>query len=88
MQNDHLSFLTILSGNTRITFDGKYEIVEKQRGADLKPFKMITFNESGEIEEKPDSDCVSFTNNFFPGTLITARICINFNNIENGKDHG
>lgn len=88
MNDDHSSFLTIMSGNTRIIFDGKYQIVEKQRGMEEKPFKMMTFNESGDIEDKPDPKCVTFANNFFPGTLITAKICINFNNIENGGGHG
>ena len=88
MEDDHSSFLTIISGNTRITFDGKYQIVEKQRGTEGKTFKMMTFNESGNIEDKPDSKYVTFAGQFFPGTLITAKISINFNNIENGVGHG
>jgi hypothetical protein len=85
MENDDSSFLTIMSGNTRITFDGKYKIVEIQKGNSGKPFKMMTFNDSGNIEDKPDEKYVTFADNFFPGTLITAKICINFNNIETGS---
>jgi hypothetical protein len=87
MESDHLSFLTLMSGNTRITFEGKYKIVERQRGSGEKPFKMMTFNDSGNIEDKPDQEYVTFADNFFPGTLITAKICINFNNIETGSGH-
>jgi hypothetical protein len=87
MEDDHSSFLTIMSGNTRITFDGKYQIVEKQRGTGETPFKMMTFNDSGSIEDRPDPKYVTFADNFFPGTLITAKICINFNNIEKGGEH-
>jgi len=88
MANDNSSFLAIMSGNTRITFNGEYQIVEKSRGEGEEPFKMMTFNASGNIEDKPDSKYVTFADNFFPGTLITAKICINFNNIENNGSHG
>ena len=88
MANDHLSSLTIMSGNTRIVFDGEYQIVEKSRGPGEEPFKMMTFNESESIEDKPDEKYVTFADNFFPGTLITAKICINFNRIENNNSHG
>jgi hypothetical protein len=80
---DNLSMLKITSGHTNITFDGKYKIVERQRGRETKPYKMMTFNENGNIEEMPDENYVTFTHNYFPGTLITARICIDSENIEN-----
>ena len=81
-KHDNSSFLTIISGNTRIIFDGKYQITEKRRGKDDTLYKMMTFNDSGDIEDKPDSKYVSYTENHFPGTMIVAKICINFTNIE------
>lgn len=86
MSQDNLSFLTIMSGNARVTFDGKYDIIEKPRGDQGKHYKMMTFNDSGEISDLPDSKYVSFAENFFPGTLMTAKICINFNSIQNSPN--
>ncbi len=83
--HDNSSFLTIISGNTRIIFDGKYQIQEKPRGKEGKIYKMMTFNDSGNIEDKPDPKYVMYTENTFPGTMIVAKICINFKNIENGE---
>jgi len=83
--HDNSSFLTIISGNTRIIFDGKYQIQEKPRGKEGKLYKMMTFNDSGNIEDKPDPQYVMYTENTFPGTMIVAKICINFKNIENGE---
>lgn len=80
--HDKSSFLTLMSGNTRIMFDGAYPIRKVMRGKDNTEYKMMTFNESGNIEELPDDKYVTFAQNFFPGTLIVARIFIKFNNIE------
>lgn len=68
---DDLSRLTILSGNTNITFDGTYNIQKKD------DFKVMTFNKSGNIEDKPDKKYVKYTEEYFPGTLISAKILIN-----------
>lgn len=87
MENDHASNLTLISGNTRIKFDGTYKIVERPRGKEGKLYKMMTFNNSGNIEDKPDDNFVTFADNFFPGTVITAKIYINFNNIEKEVIH-
>ena len=72
--NDEVSRLTILSGHARITFDGTYEIIEKTREGNK--FKIMAFNNNGDIEQKPDKKCVTFVNNYFPGTLINAKILI------------
>jgi hypothetical protein len=85
--NDNISKLAIISGNTRILFDGTYKIIEKPYAGSKKPFKMITFNESGDISDKPDKNFVTFAPHFFPGTLISARILIRFNN-PNLENHG
>jgi len=75
-EKDNVSFLSIVSGNTRIIFDGSYRLIERPRGKHQKLFKMMTFNEIGDLETKPDKKFVTFVDNYFPGTLITAKICI------------
>jgi hypothetical protein len=80
MNPDNLSSLTIISGNTKIIFDGKYKIQSKIKEG--RHFKVMTFNDTGEIDQKPDEKYVTFTGNIFPGTLIAAKICINFNSVE------
>lgn len=79
---DNVSKMSIISGNTRIIFDGTYGIVLKERGIQKEKFKMMTFNESGNIEDRPDSRYVNYTENYFPGTLITAKIFIDEENTE------
>ena len=83
---DSISKLVLMSGNTRITFDGSYNIVEKPKKGEKRNFKMITFNKSGEISEKPDKKYVNFAPNFFPGTIISARILIKFDNTNKTTD--
>ncbi len=70
--NERNSRMTVLSGNTSIIFDGKYKVVDKidQDGN----IGVMTFNESGKIEDKPDKNYVRFVKNYFPGTIIGARI--------------
>lgn len=73
-ENDNISQLSIISGNTNIIFDGKYEIRNKFIGNET--FKVMTFNGSGNIEDKPDKKYVKHINDCFPGTVITAKILI------------
>lgn len=77
---DNVSKMVILSGNTEIIFDGKYGITEKIEGQ--KRFNMMTFNSSGNIEEMPDKNYVRRSKHFFPGTIITANILLNDDDIE------
>jgi hypothetical protein len=78
---DDISKLIILSGNTKIIFDGLYEIVNKPKGDTV--FKIMAFNEEGDIEEQPDKKYVTFVDNFFPGTLISAKILISDDDTKN-----
>lgn len=64
----------MISGNTNIIFDGKYEIRDKLIGKDS--FKVMTFNDSGNIEDKPDRKYVKHIKDCFPGTIISAKILI------------
>jgi hypothetical protein len=73
---DDISRMTILSGNTSVVFDGKYGIQTKVN-TNNEVFRVMTFNESGNIEEKPDDNCVCQREDYFPGTLISAKILLN-----------
>lgn len=72
---DEISRMTILSGHTNITFDGSYDITEGQ--VDGENFKFMTFNKTGNIEDKPDPKYVKFVDHYFPGTIISAKILFN-----------
>jgi len=80
---DDISKMTILSGNTKITFDGSYALTDKAKG-DSK-FRVMTFNKSGDIENQPDENFVSFTENYFPGTMIIAKIRIGEEDLQPSK---
>lgn len=81
-EKDDVSYLSIQSGNTIIKFDGTYRIKNVYKGEHEKRFKMMTFNAEGDIENKPDKKFVIFANNYFPGTIISAKICIKEFNTE------
>lgn len=71
---DDVSKLVILSGNAQIIFDGNYRFTEKQVKDDK--YKVVSFNNSGTFDEKPDKKYVKFAENYFPGTMIIAKIKI------------
>ncbi|WP_020597188.1 hypothetical protein [Spirosoma panaciterrae] len=75
---DNLSSMTIISGNTRIIFDGSYQIETKEiiRDGKTHRFKVMPFNQTGDIEEQPDKKLVKFVPDYFPGTMLSAKICI------------
>lgn len=77
---DNNSKLTLISGNSKIVFDGTYPLKEVLKGSDVKPIQVMTFNDSGEISELPNEKFVTFVPQTFPGTLITAKICITSKN--------
>lgn len=80
---DSVSKMVILSGNTEIVFDGKYGITEKIDGKNK--FNMMTFNDSGSLEDMPDKNYVRHSQFFFPGTIITANILLNEDDVEEIK---
>lgn len=67
-----LSKMTLQSGKTNIIFDGKYNTCDRIVNGDK--YKVMTFNESGDIEDKPDTQYVKTTEYYFPGTFICANI--------------
>jgi hypothetical protein len=81
---DEISRMAILSGNTQIIFDGTYNTT---RGIlDGEEYKFMTFNKSGNIEEKPDSKYVKYVDNYFPGTIISAKILFNEDDLIDEKE--
>ena len=78
---DNQSRMTIISGRTKILFDGKYHIVEKINTNGEK-FKRMTFNNTGNIEDMPDASNVMFMKNYFPGTIISAEILLTDNDVK------
>lgn len=73
-EKEDISKMVILSGKTNITFDGTYKIVEKEK--DSEKFKYMTFNNSGEISEKPDNKYVKYVDYYFPGTVISVDLLL------------
>ena len=72
--SDGVSKLTILSGNTEVIFDGTYQITTRTK--DNNTFKIMSFNSSGNLNLKPDKRYVKLNKNYFPGTLISAKILL------------
>lgn len=70
---DGSSQMHIISGNTLITFDGTYAIQHKQNDKG-EEFSVMTFNESGNIEDAPDSKYVCHYKEHFPGTMISISL--------------
>lgn len=75
---DDLSRMTILSGNTRIIFDGSYQIGSQPTFRNGKTYQhqVMPFNQSGSLHEQPDKKFVKFASDYFPGTMLSAKICI------------
>ena len=80
--NDTISHMYILSGNTVIEFDGKYQLYNKIDSSG-KTLDIISFNESGSLREKPDSKYVRHVREYFPGTAIFVRLLLNDDDIIN-----
>lgn len=77
------SRLGLISGNTEIIFDGTYNIITKNVKGEQ--FQYMTFNEEGDITNKPDQKFVKFVPHYFPGTLICAEILFNEDDFENNN---
>lgn len=77
---DNVSRMVLLSGKTEILFDGTYGVQEKIDGNNK--FNVMTFNDSGNIEDRPDQRYVKTTDTYFPGTIITAKILLNEDDVK------
>jgi hypothetical protein len=78
---DNVSRMTIISGNTQIDFDGTYQISKTYR-SDGTRVERMTFNDSNSLEDKPNSKYVHHIDNYFPGTLISAKLLINDDDVQ------
>ncbi len=81
---DDISKMTIMSGNTKIVFDGTYKITSNVMNGET--FQYMTFNESGNIMNKPDANFVKFVDYYFPGTIISAEILLNEDDLKYGNE--
>ena len=78
---DNVSRMTIISGNTQIDFDGTYKI-SQSIGEDGRKVERMTFNNTNSLEEKPDAKYVHSIDYYFPGTLISAQLLINDDDVQ------
>lgn len=70
---DNVSQMMIVSGAACIKFDGSYKI-QKKKDENGEPMSVMTFNKSGNIEDKPDNNYVYSNDSFYPGTLISVTL--------------
>lgn len=56
--------MTLHSGNTNIVFDGRYGLQDRIVNGDK--YRVMRFNDTGDIEDMPDVNYVKSTNNYFP----------------------
>ena len=78
---DSISKMTIASGKSRIVFDGTYGIKTK-KNTDGNVYKVMTFNDSGNIEDKPNNKYVFNDDLYFPGTMISAKILLSEDDVK------
>jgi hypothetical protein len=63
--------MALLSGKTHILFDGKYRLNDIPIGSETR--KVIAFNASNDLKERPDEKYVRTLSHKFPGTLLSLR---------------
>ena len=78
--NDSISRMIIASGKSRIVFDGSYGIVKKNDNGEV--YRVMTFNKSGSLDNKPDDKFVYNCDYYFPGTLISVKLLLNDDDIK------
>lgn len=77
-QSNSMTEMAILSGSTHIYFDGSYTMREDSNGR-----KVIAFNHTNDLHQKPDSKYVKNLHDlFFPGTVISIRFPMKHEDIE------
>lgn len=64
--------MCILSGRAYILFDGEYHLSDiTAQGSERR--KVIAFNDSNDLEEPPDEDCVYALERTFAGTIVDLK---------------
>ena len=79
---DNISRMFLLSGNTRIDFDGTYKLVDV-KDENGSPRGIISFNKTGKLTDAPDEKYVRNVPDYFPGTIIFAKLLINDDDLSN-----
>ncbi|MBM6856619.1 hypothetical protein [Caecibacteroides pullorum] len=79
---DNISKMFLLSGNTRIDFDGTYKLVD-DKDENGSPRGVISFNKTGKLTDAPDEKYVRNVPDYFPGTIIFAKLSINDDDLNN-----
>ena len=72
---DKQPFMNLVSGGSRILFDGRYKL-ELKTTESGEIHHVIAFNPEKDLEEKPDDSCVHSLRCFFPGTVINFKFFI------------
>lgn len=76
--------MSLLSGNTHILFDGKYNLKEENfNGANIK---VIAFNDNNNLKEKPNKDYVKHISEKFPGVIINIEFFVDKNYLMRFKE--
>ncbi len=75
--------MALLSGKTHILFDGRYKIAPVQVGEETR--KIIAFNDSNDLLQRPDEKYVRTLGNGFPGTLVSLRFQLKKSDLANIK---
>ena len=78
--NDSISRMIIASGKSRIVFDGSYGVEKKNDNGEV--YRVMTFNKSGSLDNKPDDKYVYNSDHYFPGTLISVKLLLNDDDIK------
>lgn len=73
-REDKTSKMVLQSGHTNIIFDGTYGTAE--RIVNNNKYRVMTFNETNNIEDAPNTKFVKHTDLYFPGTFIYANIIL------------
>lgn len=75
--------MVLISGETRILFDDKYQMSETQLDKDRR--MIIAFNQNNKLEQSPDPAHVHSLRGRFPGTILTMQFFIDKRYIEREK---
>lgn len=75
--------MCVVSGSTYILFDHEYKMRREQRDGEER--SIIAFNQSNDLEKRPDPKSVRRLKNFFPGTLISLRFYLDQGHLDNLK---
>jgi hypothetical protein len=76
--------MALISGRTHILFDGKYKLAPVAIGNETR--KVIAFNKSNDLRERPDPEYVRTLWDHFPGTLVSLRFQLRQADLANVKE--